>query len=173
MRPSFVTYLVILGGGVLWCAGLVLAPVLLSEGGVPGLLGGSLYQFFHPICHQLEGRSFHILGEPVAVCIRCSSIYFAFLAGTVLFPLVGQFTRTICSRGDLLMYAVLPMVVDVLLDELGIHSSTGITRMITGTVFGFVVPFYIIPTAQEAVEELLSASRFFSPSAVKKGSLHA
>lgn len=137
------------------------------------MIGGWLYQFFHPICHQLEGRSLHVFGKPLAVCTRCSSIYFAFLAGTLLFPVLERHLRAVCSRRDLLLYAVLPMVVDVVLDELGVHASSGATRMITGTLFGLVVPFCIIPTAQEAVQELVSASRFFSPSAVKKGSLHA
>lgn len=173
VKTSVVTYLIILGGGVVWCVGLIAAPVLVSQGGGWGILGSSLYQFFHPICHQLEGRSFHMLGKPLAVCIRCSSVYVAFLAGTLLFPLVVDFTRTLWSRRDVLLYAVLPMVVDVALDEFGIHSSTGITRLITGALFGIVVPFYIIPTAQEAVQELVSAARFFSPSDVKKGSLHA
>ncbi len=173
VKASVVTYMVILSGGVVWCAGFILAPVLVSWGGAWGIIGSSLYQFFHPICHQLEGRSFHVLGKPLAVCIRCSSVYVAFLSGTLLFPLVGDFTRTLWSRRDTLLYAVLPMVVDVVMDELGIHSSTEVTRLITGTVFGVVVSFYIIPTAQQAVQELVSASRFFSPSEVKKGSLHA
>src|SRR5262249_2651061 len=31
-------------------------------------------------CHQQPARSWHVAGEPLAVCIRCTSIYFGFLA---------------------------------------------------------------------------------------------
>ena len=65
------------------------------------------------------------------------------------------------------------MLVDVALDECGVHAASGATRLITGGLFGVVVPFYIIPAAQEAMYELLAASRFFTPPEAKKGSIHA
>jgi uncharacterized membrane protein len=73
----------------------------------------------------------------------------------------------------MLIVSILPLLADGVLDMLGVHTSTEATRLLTGSFFGVVVPFYIIPAAQEAMQEILAASRFFPPSDVKKGSTHA
>ena len=173
MKPSVIAYLVILGGALLWCAALVLPPLLLSAGGAWGVVGIALYGPFHTICHQLTERSFHILGAPLAVCIRCSAIYFGFLFGTILYLPVRLFGVSITETRGMLFVSILPLLVDGVLDLLGVHASTGAARLMTGSFFGVVVPFYVIPAAQEAMQELLAASRFFIPSDIKKGSTHA
>ena len=64
-------YSALLAGSVLWCAAIIAAPLInLSP----------VYAFFSVICHQDSARSWQISGEPLPVCIRCASIYFAFLA---------------------------------------------------------------------------------------------
>lgn len=64
-------YAALLAGSTLWCLSIVAAP----------LLGLSwVYEFFSRICHQDPGRSWHLFGESLPVCIRCASIYFAFTA---------------------------------------------------------------------------------------------
>lgn len=60
---------VLLIGSTLWCLVILAAPVLRLP---------LVYEFFARICHQDPSRSWHMLGEPLPVCIRCSSIYFAF-----------------------------------------------------------------------------------------------
>jgi len=59
----------LLAGALLWCAGIVLAPLLNLR---------PVYEFFALICHQDPNRSFTIAGTPLPVCIRCTSIYFGF-----------------------------------------------------------------------------------------------
>jgi len=61
----------LLGGATLWCLSIVAAPVLDLSG---------VYRFFAAICHQDPSRSWYLFGEPLPVCIRCASIYFAFTA---------------------------------------------------------------------------------------------
>lgn len=64
-------YAALLAASTLWCLAIVAAP----------LFGwSSIYAFFSLICHQQPARSWHLHGEPLAVCIRCASIYFAFAA---------------------------------------------------------------------------------------------
>ena len=167
------TYIIVLCGAVLWCALIMIAPLLAMLGGVPGLMGDAMYKFFHSICHQLDERSFHILGKPLAVCIRCLSIYAGFLTGTIAYPFVGRLAITIISRRSALLLSVLPMIVDVMLDALGFHSSTTFTRLITGSVFGIVVPFFIIPAAREAMHDLTTHSQSFPSDELKKGTVHA
>ena len=150
-----------------------MAPVLVASGGALRLGGDLVYQFFHPICHQVEDRSFHILGEPLAVCIRCSSIYFAFLGGVLLYPLGVRIGRYIASHRSVLLWSVLPMCIDVVLDELGVFESTSSSRIGSGMLFGVIIPFYIIPAVQEAVQEFAAGSWFLTPSAIKKGQTHA
>lgn len=173
MKKSVITYLLILGGTVLWCVALVLPPLLLSAGGAWGVVGIALYHPFHTICHQMPERSMYILGAPLAVCLRCSAIYFGFLIGTILYLPVRSFGVSITERRGPLIVSILPLLADVVLDVLGMHASTGATRLITGSLFGVVVPFYVIPAAQEAMQELLAAPRFPKPFDVKKGSIHA
>src|SRR5437867_3041453 len=62
-------YLALLASSTLWCLSILAAPLF-------GLSG--VYDFFSRICHQDPSRSWYLAGEPLAVCIRCASIYFAF-----------------------------------------------------------------------------------------------
>src|SRR5206468_5747255 len=61
----------LLAGGTLWCLSILAAPAFdLSP----------VYRFFAAICHQNPARSWYVFGEPLPVCIRCASVYFAFTA---------------------------------------------------------------------------------------------
>lgn len=62
----------LLFGTTAWCLAIVAAPLFHLT---------PIYQIFSAVCHQLPTRSWHIHGEPLAVCIRCTSIYYGFLAG--------------------------------------------------------------------------------------------
>lgn len=59
-------------GTTIWCLSIVAAPIFNLT---------PIYVFFSAICHQLPARSWHIHGEPLAACIRCTAIYVGFLAG--------------------------------------------------------------------------------------------
>ncbi len=167
------TYFLILGGAVLWCIAIVAAPLCIAEGGPVGFLGVVQYKFFHPICHQLDDRSFHILGKPLAVCVRCMAIYSGFLVGVLLYPCVGRRVRNGASQRAVLLLSVVPMLLDVLLDVIGIHQSTILTRCMSGGIFGLIVPYTIVPVAQEGVRELLATFHPFSSFDAKKGQSHA
>ena len=152
------TYLVIAIGAGLWCCLLALPPVLAHLSGSPGGASEAIASLFRPICHQLEGRSVMLFGHPMAVCSRCSAIYFAFFAGTLLYP----FFRTIESPAMpprwVLVVAIVPMLLDVLAGVFGIHAVTMTTRLWSGGIFGLVAPFIILPAAIEGTVQLLSRS---------------
>jgi uncharacterized membrane protein len=59
-------------GTTIWCLAIVAAPIFHLT---------PIYVAFSAICHQLPARSWHIHGESLAACIRCTAIYFGFLAG--------------------------------------------------------------------------------------------
>jgi len=149
-RPRL-TYLVIVLGTLLWCAPILLAPVLAAAGGIPARAASFMYKFFQPLCHQIDSRSFHLFGEPFAVCIRCSAIYLAFLAGTLLYPLIRSVDRAVVPDRWLLLVAALPMFLDVFANTLGLYESTTFIRTLTGAVLGGILPFYIVPAAIQAI----------------------
>lgn len=66
----------LLFGTTLWCLAIVAAPLFHLT---------PIYLIFSAICHQLPARSWHIHGEPLAACIRCTAIYYGFLAGLLAF----------------------------------------------------------------------------------------
>lgn len=155
-----ITYTVILFCTFVWCATIFLAPYLES---LSSPFAGLVYRAFHPICHQLPERSFHVFGEKLAVCSRCSAIYLAFLIGVLAYPFVGRLTnassRYAAPSRTVLLLALIPMVIDVGLDFLAIHESSFVTRTITGALFGIVIPFFIVPAALEGVEQIAASKR--------------
>jgi hypothetical protein len=70
IQRRFRTAVLIVSG--LWCCLIVATPLLRQP---------FLYAIFSRICHQQATRSWHLLGEPFAVCIRCTSIYCGFFVG--------------------------------------------------------------------------------------------
>ena len=64
---------------------------------------------------------FHVEGEKCGVCIRCSAIYFGFLAGLLLLPLSGALKRLPFPKPALIIAFMIPMVVDVVLSVTGVH----------------------------------------------------
>jgi uncharacterized membrane protein len=155
MRFARITYAVILSGTAAWCALIVLAPAATASAGfVP--FGGVLYAFFSPLCHQIDTRSFHLFGEPLAVCGRCSAIYFGFLSGTIAYPFARNLLRGARPGMSFLTVAAAPMILDVMLEVTGLHESSNALHAVTGAWFGVLIPFLIIPGAVEGISQLLS-----------------
>jgi len=69
---NFSVRTVLLLGATVWCLAIIAAPAYHLT---------PIYVFFSAVCHQLPARSWHLHGEPLAVCIRCTAIYYGFLAG--------------------------------------------------------------------------------------------
>ncbi|MCC6395542.1 MAG: DUF2085 domain-containing protein [Bacteroidetes bacterium] len=153
MNRSVAAYLVILAGAFLWCALIVAVPFLAHAGGGASFWADVLREPFHRVCHQLDGRSLHLWGEPIAVCSRCSAIYFAFLAGTLLYPLFRDVRRPHAPSRALLILALMPMLLDVALGLVGIAEVTTSSRLVTGALFGLLIPFVVLPVALGAVSE--------------------
>jgi uncharacterized membrane protein len=153
MRYARLTYALILSGTAAWCALLLAAPVAASTPRYAPF-GALLYGLFSPLCHQIDGRSFHLLGEPLAVCGRCSAIYFGFLSGTILYPFAKGSLRRVSPGRMFLVVAVIPMLVDVALDTAGVYASTNAVHALTGAWFGVLLPFVVIPGATEGINQL-------------------
>jgi uncharacterized membrane protein len=150
MRPN-TPYRLLIVFVVLWCIPILLPPVLNAVGA--GSLSPALYQFFSRICHQDENRSIHLLGYPLGVCARCSAIYFGFFIGTIATGF-WRFNRK--NFRMLFILILLPRALDVLLDALGMHQTTMLTRIITGLIFGIGSGMLLTPLLVEGIMTLRS-----------------
>jgi uncharacterized membrane protein len=157
MNRSRAAYLALLAGTILWCAGILLAPACKAWG--DNSAGAALYQWYHPICHQIPERSFFLEGFPLGVCSRCSAIYFAFLLGTLLYPLLRHLDRPVLPPRWLLLVVGIPMLIDA--TGLGslIYEVTSMSRALTGALFGLALPSVLLPAALQAVGELFATAR--------------
>ena len=146
-----------------WCFLIIAAPLLKTSGFSPEI-PNVLYRFFSRVCHQFDDRSLHLSGEKLAVCIRCSSIYFSFLITILFYPFLHRWHEWKTPPRVLLLIAVTPMFIDVVLNFSGLHFSTLWTRLATGAWFGGVLPLFILPPLLEAALQF---------SFLRKGSLNA
>ena len=158
MTLSKTTYRAILLSSFIWCLFILAGPMAhyFHASGVEDFI----YRLFSRICHQLDARSLHLFGAKLAVCARCTSIYFAFLLSVVFYPLLVKrrrftfLTRETKESPRALFLSILPLLLDVVLSETGVHQSTLITRVVTGMIFGITLPFILIPPADNALKEL-------------------
>jgi uncharacterized membrane protein len=144
-------YLIFLLLVAAWCGGIILAPAL--SGPMPGV-SSALYACYEPICHQIDGHSFHLGDEKLAVCARCSSIYFGFLLALIAYPFIRRLGNASVPPRPWIVLAIGPMILDVMFSLVGFHASTLLTRAVSGGLFGLVIPFFIVPVLTEAVTQL-------------------
>lgn len=155
MKQS-VGYIILLAGSFFWCVVLFLPPLFASDAASFPQLSSELYRMFSTICHQDDARSFHLFGQKLAVCIRCSSIYISFFAGVLLVPFFKKKNWSL-KFSPLFYFSLLPMALDVLLDVIGIHSSNDWTRCVTGSLFGLISALVLTPSFVEAFSQLFSS----------------
>ena len=156
MKLAKLTYFAILVGAAVWCSAIVLAPICAASSGGAREAGGILYLFFHRVCHQLSTRSFFMDGMPLAVCSRCSAIYFGFLIGTLVYPAVRSVGKPEMPPRSLLFLACIPMAVDAFPLRLGLYQATLATRTVSGGIIGLALAFFIVPAAIQAIAEFVT-----------------
>lgn len=142
----------ILGLGTLALCSLILAAPLLDSSGNHGL-ASAIYAGFSPVCHQLQGRSFELLGRPWAVCQRCSGIYFGLLIGAMLSNLAFSRLASAAHRRNWVLVASAPLALDVGLQALGIWSDRPFSRAFTGLLFGTMVGSLLARALGEILSE--------------------
>jgi uncharacterized membrane protein len=86
-------------------------------------------------CHRDPARTLHLLGVPMAVCARCSGIYFGLGAGALL-------RRPQLTPRTLRLWIALAatvMIADVLLEAYALHGPWSLLRLTTGALLGYPV----------------------------------
>ncbi|HVG33513.1 MAG TPA: DUF2085 domain-containing protein [Pyrinomonadaceae bacterium] len=122
---------------------IVAAPLLLASGHTA--LALPIYEAFSYLCHQLPERSLHLEGQKLAVCSRCTGLYFGFALSVLLYPLARSLKRVDTPRLRWLLLAAVPVILDWGLTVLGLWENTHLSRFLTGALFSVVAAVYVVP----------------------------
>ena len=107
----------------------------------------ALFRFFGFLgCHQRPERSFFIRGRQLPLCARCTGILAGYVLGGALFVFGLVPPVWICGL------ALLPSLIDWVLQTFFFRESTNIRRLATGFLFGWG----LITLALSAVARVLS-----------------
>ncbi len=112
-----------------------------------------LYQSFSVACHQMPERTFHFHGFPLAVCSRCTGIYAGGLAGLMIYPLTRRLAERRTPASGWLLAALIPMLIDVGGNAVGLFNNTFFTRAMTGGLTGLAAAFYLFPSLISAFDD--------------------
>jgi uncharacterized membrane protein len=126
----------------LWCSLIISAPLLASS--EHKLSSGLIYLFFSKICHQIPERSFFIFGKQLAVCSRCTGLYFGFLLGTILYPFIFNLNRIWIPSRKYLLLALIPITIDVAIRTFDIAENTFASRFVTGLILGTMTAVLVV-----------------------------
>ncbi|MBI2619312.1 MAG: DUF2085 domain-containing protein [Ignavibacteriales bacterium] len=135
-----------------WCAGIVAAPFLRTLD--LSVLSSLLYSIYSHVCHQFDSRSFHVGGEPLGVCIRCTAIYGGFVLSLAAYPFLRRQHRSVAPSPWILAVFLAPMAADVFLNLSGLMNSTNLSRLLSGISCGLALPYYLVPPLTEAIHQI-------------------
>ncbi len=155
--PNRLPYFILLGSTALWCIGFYIAPFITNA-----QTASLFYTAYTGVCHQLPDHSFHIHGSILAVCIRCTALYTAFLAGIIMFPLLRTYNFSFTTHRYYIILLAVPMIVDVVASWITGYSSTTISRAVSGGMFGFGAALLLVPLFLEAVHQFVSPRSKYS-----------
>lgn len=151
------TNLILACAAACWCGAIIAAPAAAGSSNAVLRTGAAvMYAVSSTVCHQWDSHSFHLFGLKLPVCIRCSAIYFSFLAGVLLSPSAGRMLTEKFSARTLWAAAAGGMILDVALSAAGIASSTTASRLVTGGMFGLLSAFILAPMLQDCIARILS-----------------
>ena len=89
---------------------------------------------FDPVCHQIPARSFHVLGEPLTVCHRCTGLYVGFAVGVLAWPWLPTLATRLAANPRWVAVFLIPLAIDW-----AIVVNTPATRFATGLIAAFPV----------------------------------
>lgn len=137
-------YWLLVLGTFLWVGAIVAAPLAEARGIAAG---GFIYEAFHTICHQQPERSFHLAGEPLAVCHRCTGLYLGFFVGLLAVGVFPRLSAAILARPRIILPLAVPMFIDAIL-----FAPWNVPASRFGT--GFLAAFAVSAVVWAAVGEL-------------------
>jgi uncharacterized membrane protein len=130
----------------------VLAAIVFYSLAVPGDLDYKLDALGFGVCHQISTHSFFVDGHQLPLCARCSGIYLSALASLSLLLVIRRRAARLPVGSMVTILAVFfgAMVIDGINSTLqtfgsNIWESTNLVRLITGSLAGTAVAFFLYP----------------------------
>ncbi|MDD5022599.1 MAG: DUF2085 domain-containing protein [Candidatus ainarchaeum sp.] len=177
MKNDFLGYWIYLGIMGIIAIPAVTAPFVFYDNDE---VFSQIHEIYHNFCHQVTSRSYcffpetgtiencflneefspskqivveknGIPGYKFPVCARDFGFYlFAFLGGIFLFTL-GMHREINTPHPLWIILAIIPMGLDGGTQFIGLRESNNILRVMTGSIAGFVIPFYLVPMLNRIV----------------------
>ena len=123
-----------LGAG-LWVAALLAAP-------------GWVFPLGSFICHQRPERSFFITGQQLAVCARCTGLYFGTaMAAPLALIAVSSLTGSRARR--IAIVAAAPTALTWILEFGGVAAFSNVARFIAALPLGFAAAWLVLGVLAE------------------------
>ena len=129
--PAIVTVIT-----VLWTAGVVIAPWLITH---DVSLGHWLRWLYRPGCHQIADRCLDLGFGPTAVCARCAGLY---LGGTLALLWTTMRNRPGRPRPWWLAVVAAPTIVDFVAGQVGLPSMGNWARFVVALPLGLVAGLF-------------------------------
>lgn len=149
-RLFAIVYFFTLAGIIVWLGLIFLAPLLRY---LDSPFHAVIYAAFAPTCHQEPSRCFFIFSYPLAVCARCLGIYGGFFLGTISFPFISNSKKPELPTNRIFFLFSFPIVTDTAGNFLGLWSTSGVLRLISGLIWGVILPYYFITGIFEAFDK--------------------
>lgn len=141
-----------------WAAVLLVVGSILALAVLPPFVGPDASAFirlaFAPLCHQLPDRSFHLHGDTLALCQRCTGMLVGFFIGLLVTPtlsktLLDRLART--HPPKVMALASVPVIIDWSLGALAIWANTPLSRSATGMLLGLAAGAFLSLALLQAV----------------------
>ena len=133
---------VLTAAALVWASILIGAPIALqSRIASPSL--ALLYVGASRICHQKPERTFHLGGQPLPVCARCTGIYLAAAVGTAA-AWIGRRRRPAMSPRTVLALAAAPTVVTWILEHVAGVPFSNLSRALAALPLGGVAGWLFV-----------------------------
>jgi len=117
----------------------IITPLLTAVSPKAGIL---LYSALRPLCHQADGRCYHIGHFKMGLCTRCAGVFF----GLSLFGWIAVIFRPKREmKFPYFVLTLLPLAVDGFGNLFELWSTGNNLRMITGLIFAFGIVFWTYP----------------------------
>jgi uncharacterized membrane protein len=119
---------------------------------VSSQLASALWHLGGLLCHQLPDRSPHFQGAVFPQCFRCAGLYLGLLSSFVVLAMNGGYQRRLPDLRCALWISILtvPLMVDGWANMIGLWSSPGWVRALTGVGVGLVLPLLLVPLAHQS-----------------------
>ena len=93
-------------------------------------------------CHCRDDRSFYYKGRKFPICARCTGELVGIVIGTLFFIFFQP-------KFLILLFVLIPMILDGSIQMLTTYESTNLRRLVTGVLFGYgLVTLFLISSSQ-------------------------